>query len=194
MTDRDLTRAEVEALTDGTTEGPWRVLVDESAAQVKGFPCIEADEYTIVGLEGMYGDIKVDYANARLIAAAPTLARQLLRCMDDRDSAIRGRDDWRDDYKALAAAIVGDTGLSAMTVATQARMYRPRAEAAQAENARLREALERIADTDPDEGTSWFHNVARAELQTAPTVTAGWPTEEGEGSIIVGNVKGDSHD
>ena len=50
----------------------------------------------------------------------------------ERDSAIRGRDDWRDDYKALSAAIVGDTGLSAMTVATQARMLRPRAEAAEA--------------------------------------------------------------
>jgi hypothetical protein len=29
---------------------------------------------------------------------------------------------------------------------------------------RLREALERIADTDPDEGTEWFHDVARAGL------------------------------
>jgi predicted O-methyltransferase YrrM len=35
---------------------------------------------------------------------------------------------------------------------------------------------------------------ARAALKPAPTVTAGWPTEEGEGSIIVGNVKGESHD
>jgi hypothetical protein len=67
-------------------------------------------------------------------------------------------------------------------------------DAAEAEIARLREALERIADTDPDEGTSWFHNVARAALKPAPTVTASWPTEEGEGSIIVGNVKGESHD
>ena len=30
--------------------------------------------------------------------------------------------------------------------------------------ARLRAALERIADTDPDDGTEWFHNVARAAL------------------------------
>jgi hypothetical protein len=35
---------------------------------------------------------------------------------------------------------------------------------------------------------------ARAALKPAPVVTAGWPTEEGEGSIIVGNVKGESHD
>jgi hypothetical protein len=34
----------------------------------------------------------------------------------------------------------------------------------------------------------------RIALKPTPTVTAGWPTEEGEGSIIVGNVKGESHD
>ena len=32
------------------------------------------------------------------------------------------------------------------------------------ENAKLREALERIVDTDPDEGTQWFHEIARAAL------------------------------
>ena len=35
---------------------------------------------------------------------------------------------------------------------------------AAAEIERLRAALERIADTDPDEGTQWFHEVARAAL------------------------------
>ncbi len=35
---------------------------------------------------------------------------------------------------------------------------------AEAEIARLRMALGLIADTDPDEGTSWFHDVARAAL------------------------------
>lgn len=33
------------------------------------------------------------------------------------------------------------------------------------ENAMLRQALERIADTDPDEGTQWFHDVARTVLE-----------------------------
>ena len=37
-----------------------------------------------------------------------------------------------------------------------------------AENEKLRAALERIADTDPDEGTQWFHEVARAALQQEP--------------------------
>jgi hypothetical protein len=55
------------------TPGPWRVEIDKSAAQVKGFPVIEADEYTVVGTEGIYGDVDTDMANARLIAAAPEL-------------------------------------------------------------------------------------------------------------------------
>lgn len=50
----------------------------------------------------------------------------------ERDGLRQARDDWRDDFKSLSAAIVGDTGLSAMTVALQARLYRPRAEAAEA--------------------------------------------------------------
>jgi hypothetical protein len=36
---------------------------------------------------------------------------------------------------------------------------------AAAEIERLRAALERIVDTDPDDGTAWFHNVARAALE-----------------------------
>ncbi len=34
----------------------------------------------------------------------------------------------------------------------------------EAANEKLRAALERIADTDPDEGTQWFHEVATAAL------------------------------
>ncbi len=45
----------------------------------------------------------------------------------------RSRDEWRNDFRALEKAIVGDTGLSAMTVAVQARLFRPRAEKAEAE-------------------------------------------------------------
>lgn len=42
------------------------------------------------------------------------------------------RDEWRSDFRALEKAIIGDTGLSAMTVAIQAKLFRPRAEAAEA--------------------------------------------------------------
>jgi hypothetical protein len=59
------------------TPGPWWVVADEGAAQVTGFPCIEADNYTVVGLEGMYGDIDTDFANAQLIAAAPDMLEAL---------------------------------------------------------------------------------------------------------------------
>lgn len=37
-----------------------------------------------------------------------------------------------------------------------------------AENERLRAALEKIADTDPDDGTIWFHNVANIALELKP--------------------------
>jgi uncharacterized small protein (DUF1192 family) len=40
-----------------------------------------------------------------------------------------------------------------------------RADAAEAEIKRLRAALERVADTDPDNGTEWFHDIARAALE-----------------------------
>lgn len=63
------------------TPGPWRVEVDNSSAQVQGFPLITSETYTVVGNEGMYGDIDTDYANAHLIAAAPDLYEALERCV-----------------------------------------------------------------------------------------------------------------
>lgn len=59
-----------------------------------------------------------------LIALATAQAAQIKGMMREAES-------WRSDYRALEKAIVGDTGLSAMTVATQARLFRPRAEAAE---------------------------------------------------------------
>ena len=61
------------------TPGPWTVVVDEIAAQVRGYPCVYSKDYTVVGTEGMYGDIDVDFANAKLIAAAPDLYEALQR-------------------------------------------------------------------------------------------------------------------
>lgn len=59
------------------TPGPWVVVADETAAQVTGFPCVYANGYTVVGTEGMYGDIDTDFANAHLISAAPDLYEAL---------------------------------------------------------------------------------------------------------------------
>ena len=96
------------------TPGPWVVIADESAAQVKGFPCIESDGYTVVGLEGMYGDIETDFANARLIAAAPDMleALQAAQSMHQRYcDRVGAADGWARDLKAIIdAAITKATG------------------------------------------------------------------------------------
>lgn len=34
---------------------------------------------------------------------------------------------------------------------------------------RLRSALQKIANTDPDDGTAWFHDVANKALKKEPT-------------------------
>lgn len=69
------------------TKGPWRIEVDDSAAQVAGYPNIISDDYTVVGTEGMFGDIETDYANAHLIAAAPELLDALRGAVDAMDAA-----------------------------------------------------------------------------------------------------------
>jgi hypothetical protein len=149
MTNRDLTRAEVKALTDGTTQAPqgpwWRI--------------------------------------------GPRLAAQLLRCMDERDafeSQLKGvlaRE--AETYVRLENKI--DATWKVAYAATDRDMK------AEAEIARLRAALTSIHELTVD-SDNYVAAIARAALQPAPTVTAGWPLEEGDGSIIVGNVKGDSHD
>ena len=80
------------------------------------------------------------------LAAVEALRERAEKAEQERDAAVRGRNDWRDDFKALAAAIVGDTGLSAMTVAAQARTFRPRAEKAEADRDRLAEVQALRAD------------------------------------------------
>lgn len=55
------------------TPGPWRVEIDaaKNAAWPMKWPTIQAENYEVVGVEGLYGDIETDIANAHLIAAAP---------------------------------------------------------------------------------------------------------------------------
>jgi len=96
------------------------------------------------GHSGKGGILPVTLA---LLADRDRLAAEVARLKSDVESTQRGRDCWRDDFKALSAAIVGETGLSAMTVAAQAKLYKPRAVAAEAEVARLREALAYYRDT-----------------------------------------------
>ena len=107
--------------------------------------------------EGAIQRRALNYAATVLDALAPDagtaelakLRERAEKAEQERDAAVRGRNDWRDDFKALAAAIVGDTGLSAMTVAAQARTFRPRAEKAEADRDRLAAELAQArADTD----------------------------------------------
>jgi hypothetical protein len=74
----NMTYEEIKQDQEQGTDGPWVVIEDENAEQVRGFPCIYAPGYTVVGLEGMYGDINTDFANARRIARLPELEEAYL--------------------------------------------------------------------------------------------------------------------
>lgn len=80
---------------------------------------------------------------------------QIARLTAELFKMTRSRDEWRNDFRALEKVIVGDTGLSAMTVAAQARLFRPRAEKAEAERdaalaqvARLHHLIHEASDPD----------------------------------------------
>jgi hypothetical protein len=190
MTERDLTRAEVEALLDGTTEGPWLreaqgIYADNGrklVASVKSHECGIAWPST--------------EANGDIIAAAPTLARQLLRYMDERDTFERQLKGVLDREAETYVRLENKIETAEQLVATL-----------EAENARLRDAAARAVKIHKEakefgafRSTKFTTALSLAvsdlcdALQPAPTVTAGWPTEEGEGSIIVGETKGPSHD
>lgn len=81
-----ITPEEVARLAEAATPGPWRAFADETAAQVKGFPCIEADNYEVVGSEGMYGHYETDWANAAFIAAAHDMAALIAELKAERDA------------------------------------------------------------------------------------------------------------
>lgn len=60
------------------TPGPWSIEVGNDPSDwANYFPKVLAENYTVVGTEGMYGDRETDLANARLIAAAPELLEAL---------------------------------------------------------------------------------------------------------------------
>jgi hypothetical protein len=81
----DLTRAQLEALVSEATPGPWvaegvgaleKLFVVTTGADLDA-RLLAYIEYPVAGPAG-----KENCANARLIAAAPALARQLLATMD----------------------------------------------------------------------------------------------------------------
>ena len=99
----------------------------------------------------------------------------------------RSRDEWRNDFRALEKAIVGDTGLSAMTVAVQARLFRPRAEKAEAERdaalaqvAALREVVkfhERLT-VDPSTLSRRDAQMRAEGMRKAVEVADSWQADE----------------
>lgn len=91
-----MTSEEIKQDQEQGTDGPWVVIEDENAEQVRGFPCIYAPGYTVVGLEGMYGDINTDFANARRIARLPELEEAYLAQaaeMAELESALKKADE-----------------------------------------------------------------------------------------------------
>lgn len=92
------------------TPGPWRIEIDDSpdAEWSRRYPNIIADEYEVVGTEGMYGDLETDMANARLIAAAP----ELLAALDMMERHFSRYDDTHNNLvlEQARAAIAKATG------------------------------------------------------------------------------------
>ena len=84
---------------------------------------------------------------ADLIDAFAALARLREADRAEIERLTRERDDWRSNFRALEKAVVGETGLSAMTVAAQAKLFRPRAEAAEARLTALEADRVKVAET-----------------------------------------------
>ena len=114
-------------------------------------------------------------------AAIEALAKENAALTVRTEEAERACDGWRNDYRALEKAIVGDTGLSAMLIATQARLFKPRAEAAEAKVARDSDlildaykailVLHRILDKiGLDAGTRAAHQIADRIVAAHPEV------------------------
>ena len=87
-------RADTLALIDGTTPGPWSVFINDAGDKWTGWPLsVSADnieDKTIIRPGGHWPyewDAKTSQheacQNARLIAAAPTLAADTLRLLDE---------------------------------------------------------------------------------------------------------------
>ena len=90
MTDEPMTVAEVEALLEGTTPGPWR------GHHYEGRSYVHSNNHTVQpSLAHVYSS-----KNTALMAAAPDLAAALIAALGERDEAIRLLRDLLDDEYA----------------------------------------------------------------------------------------------
>lgn len=89
-----LTREEIERITAGTTDGPWRLSHDGTAI-------IYRQDEPVVAVAVAHRPLKEQRANARLIAAAPDLAHTALHWMAEAERLREERDDLLNEMKAL---------------------------------------------------------------------------------------------
>lgn len=80
------------------------------------------------------------------LAAAEAFTDNADYWKDRAERAEMERDDWRENFRSLDRAVAGDTGLSAMVVAAQAKLFKPRAERAEAMAENLAGAMMRLKD------------------------------------------------
>lgn len=75
------------------TPGPWYVEVgNDPSAWANYFPKVVAENYIVVGTEGMYGDRETDLANARLISVAPDMIKELKNSTEMLENIMNNRD------------------------------------------------------------------------------------------------------
>lgn len=141
MTAPELTDNEVRALLDGATPGPWQV---EGVRHSGDLKIGAGTRLHMVGpdcdaVAAAFFDMQTGrgLADARLIAAAPDLARAALSARAERDILRAELADWQ---KSQHYTYIGRDGKPVL-----ARDIEDRAEAAEAELARVKEALQQIA-------------------------------------------------
>ena len=71
---------------------------------------------------------------------------------------------WHSEIEIEAADALEAQSKAIAGLEYEARLFDEALGNAHARIAELEAALERICDTDPDDGTAWFHEVARAAL------------------------------
>jgi hypothetical protein len=149
-----MTHADVTKAMEGVTPGPWNYrpdkLDDWGVVKAGDFYLCQVrnpDCYTMEHLnQARIAKVDPREANARFIAwcreGVPALAAELAAMTARAEAAEAEADSWNRDYHALEKAVCGDTGLSAMLVATQAMLFKPRAIAAEAQVVDLRAKME----------------------------------------------------
>ena len=194
-----MTREQVAALLDGTTPGPWNV----SGLTIQNDFMIYAGNMYGVGEAWNLNGRPENEANAKIMAAAPDLARSLLAAMDrladaelaearakiDQMTAAWGKDALEVEELRAQVEVLERERDDALAFLDNAVSDAPEPLRA------LGSWLAGVLDEDAWPTAERFLNAAvkscaaLAAAKPIPNVSAGWPLEEGDGSIVVGKVK-----